>query len=44
MRIYNRQSGKYIEEKEFEKKKLELLYNTLPGRILIKLIFARRYY
>ncbi len=44
MRIYDRQAGKYIEEKEFEKKKLELLYNTLPGRILLKLIFARRYY
>lgn len=44
MRIYNRQAGKYIEEKEFEKKKLELLYNTMPGRILLKLIFARRYY
>ncbi|MCH5348629.1 MAG: phosphatidylserine decarboxylase [Oscillospiraceae bacterium] len=44
MKIYDRKSGVYTEEKEYGKKKLEFLYNTLLGRILLKLVFARKYY
>ncbi len=44
MKIYDRKEKIYFEEKEFGKKKLEFLYNTFVGRILLKLIFARRYY
>lgn len=44
MKIYDRKAGVYTEEKEYGKKKLGFLYNTLPGRILLKLVFARKYY
>lgn len=44
MKIYDRKTGVYTEEKEYGKKKLEFLYNTMPGRILLKLVFARKYY
>lgn len=44
MRIYNRAKRIYIEEKEYGEKKLKFLYHTLPGRILLKLIFSRRFY
>lgn len=44
MKIYDRARGVYAEEKEYGGKKLDFLYGTLFGRILLKLVFSRRYY
>lgn len=41
MKIWDRQENIYIEEIEHEKEKLEFLYNTLFGRILLKCLIAR---
>lgn len=44
MKIWDRKNNEFIEEKEYGKKKLEFLYNTIIGRILLKLIFASRWF
>ncbi len=44
MKIWNKKKNIYIEEKEYGKRKLEFLYNTFLGRILLKLIFASRWF
>lgn len=44
MKIWDRKNNLYIEEKEYGKKKLEILYNTIYGRLLLKLIFASRWF
>ena len=44
MKIWDREKKLLIEEKEFKKRQIEFLYNTLLGRILLKFIFARRWY
>lgn len=44
MKIWDREKKEFIEEKEYSKKKLEFLYNTVIGRILLKLIFASRWF
>lgn len=44
MKIYNRAKGYYIDEKEYGEKGLRFLYNTIPGRILLKLFFCRKVY
>lgn len=41
MKIWDRQEKIYFEEIEYEKEKLEFLYNTLFGRILLKCLIAR---
>ena len=44
MKIFDRKNNNFIEEKEYGKKKLEFLYNTIIGRILLKCIFASRWF
>ena len=44
MRIWDRSKQSYVEEVEYEKEKLIFLYQTLLGRILLFLIFSRRWY
>lgn len=44
MKIYDRAAGKYTEEKEYGKKGLNFLYNTIFGRILLKIFFCRKIY
>ena len=41
MKYYDRKTKRILEEKEFGGKSLEFLYNTIPGRFLLKLFFAR---
>ena len=41
MKIWDRKRNIFYEEKEYGKKKLDFLYNTFLGRILLKLIFSR---
>lgn len=38
--IYNRKTKEYFEEKEYGKNKLEFLYNTAPGRLLLKIAIS----
>lgn len=44
MKIWDRKKHCYIEEKEFGKKQLDFLYQTLPGRILLKCVISRRWF
>ena len=44
MKIWDRENKTLIEEKEYGKKSLEFLYNTVVGRILLKTIFASRWF
>ena len=44
MEIWDREKKELIEEKEYGSEKLSFLYNTLIGRILLKFIFANRWY
>lgn len=44
MKIWDRKLCEYVEEKEYGKEKLNFLYNTFPGRVLLKLIFSTRWY
>ncbi len=44
MTVYDRQNSCRIEEQEYGRKKLEFLYGTLMGRVLLKLFFSRRIY
>lgn len=44
MKIYDRASGQYIEEKEYGGKSLKFLYGTVVGRILLKAFFCRGIY
>ena len=44
MKIWDREKNTFKEEKEYGKKKLEFLYNTIIGRILLRLIFASRWF
>lgn len=44
MKIYDRNSQDYMEEKESNHKSLEFLYTTVCGRILLKCVFARPYF
>lgn len=41
MKIYDRKSRNYFDEIEYEKNKLKFLYNTVIGRILLKIIIAK---
>ena len=41
MQIWDRKRNIFYEEKEYGKKKLDFLYNTFLGRMLLKLIFSR---
>ena len=41
MKIWDRKRNIFYEEKEYGKKKLDFLYNTFLGRVLLKLIFSR---
>ncbi len=43
MKIYDRENASYYEEIEYGKEKLEILYNTFIGRVLLKYIFASRW-
>lgn len=44
MKIYDRVAGKYIEEKEYGESSLKFLYDTVVGRILLKIFFCRKIY
>lgn len=44
MKIWDRKKHCYIEEKEYAKKQLDFLYQTVPGRILLKCIISRRWF
>lgn len=44
MKVYDKESKQYIEEKESNQKSLNFLYNTVCGRVLLKCIFARPYF
>lgn len=44
MKIYDRVSGQYREEKEYGGKSLKFLYGTAVGRILLKIFFCRGIY
>lgn len=44
MKIWDRKNRKYIEEKECGKRGLEFLYNTVVGRVFLKLIFANKWF
>lgn len=44
MLIYDRAAGELREELEYGAKSLELLYNTVFGRVLLKAFFCRRVY
>lgn len=44
MKIYDRATKTFREEKEYGGKSLEFLYHTVPGRILLKAFFSRRIY
>ncbi len=41
---YSKESGKLCREHSSDDKKLHILYKTLPGRVLLKAVFARRYF
>ncbi|SKB83040.1 phosphatidylserine decarboxylase [Lachnospiraceae bacterium] len=41
MQYFDRKKGQLFEEQEYGKEALEFLYNTVPGRILLKLFIAR---
>lgn len=44
MIIWNRKNDEYFEEIEYGKSKLNFLYNTFLGRILLRLVFASRWF
>lgn len=44
MKIYDRHNRQYIEEQEYGQKALHFLYETFPGRVLLKIFFCRRIY
>lgn len=44
MKVWNREKDQFIQEKDYGKSKLEFLYNTYIGRILLKTIFASRWF
>lgn len=44
MRIYDRAAGKFREELEYGGGSLNFLYNTMLGRVLLKLFFCRKIY
>lgn len=43
MRVYNREKKELYEEKQFGRKKLLFLYNTVLGRIVLRFFTARAY-
>ena len=43
-KIYNRDSKKLVEEKEYKEGILVFLYQTVIGRILLKLVIARPWF
>ena len=44
MEIYDRKNKLVIEEKEYQKKTLNFLYNTKKGRFLLKYIVAKPFF
>lgn len=44
MQVWDRRLASECEEPEYGKKKLEFLYHTIPGRFLLKGIFATHWY
>lgn len=44
MRIWDRQAGKYIEEQEYKGGTIQFLYETVPGRILLKAVVIRSWF
>lgn len=44
IKIYDRKEKKYYYEKQYGEEKLNFLYNNLIGRVLLKTIFANRFY
>lgn len=44
MKIWDKEKKEYYEEIEYGKRKLEFLYNTICGRILLKIIFSSRWF
>lgn len=44
MRVYDRKKKIYTEEKEPGERTMKFLYNTLPGRVVLRLVAARPYF
>lgn len=44
MKIWDKSKNEYYEEIEYGKRKLEFLYNTIIGRLLLKIIFSSRWF
>lgn len=44
MKVWDRREQKYIEEQEYQKKLLDFLYHTAPGRILLKTVVANPWF
>lgn len=44
MKIWDKKIEEFIEEKEYGKEKLEFMYNTVLGRILLKTIFSSKWF
>ena len=44
MLVYDRKTGAVVEEQEYGEAALRFLYDTVPGRILLKLVVARPFF
>lgn len=44
MLVYDRKTGSVIEEQEYGETAVRFLYNTFPGRVLLKLVAARPFF
>lgn len=44
MILWDRQTGKYIKEQEYKKSTLTFLYETIPGRLLLKVVVIRPWF
>lgn len=42
--VYDRQLKRYVVEKPYKEGALKLMYNTMAGRVLLKLVFARPWF
>jgi phosphatidylserine decarboxylase len=44
IKIYDRKTKEVVIEKQYKEGHLKFLYNTVIGRVLLKYIFARKYF
>lgn len=43
MKIYDRNTGSYLEEREYQSGALKFLYRTIPGRLLLRIAVSPRF-